>query len=168
MSWIVVLAALGVLLLVTAVVALVVIVVMLRVSTHGPRHDAANDERNFSTMTLEQRPAPLPLSASTAVYAPGREAQAPAQLATAFPQLEVLELLGKGGMGAVYKARQPHLDRFVALKVLPSETGAGSAERFSREARALARLSHPNIVAVYDFGRVAGLNYFIMEYVDGV
>src|SRR5579862_7802606 len=90
------------------------------------------------------------------------------ELARLFPQLEILTLLGKGGMGAVYKARQPDLDRFVALKVVPSEIGAGSAERFSREARALARLSHPNIVAVYDFGRVAGLNYFIMEYVDGV
>src|SRR5690349_16832515 len=73
-----------------------------------------------------------------------------ADLARLFPQLEILTLLGKGGMGAVYKARQPDLDRFVALKILPSETGAGSAERFSREARALARLSHPNIVGVYD------------------
>jgi serine/threonine protein kinase len=90
------------------------------------------------------------------------------ELTRLFPQLEILTLLGKGGMGAVYKARQPDLDRFVALKILPSETGAGSAERFTREARALARLSHPNIVAVYDFGRVDGLNYFIMEYVDGV
>jgi hypothetical protein len=81
------------------------------------------------------------------------------ELTRLFPQLEILTLLGKGGMGAVYKARQPDLDRFVALKILPSETGAGSAERFTREARALARLSH--------FGRVDGLNYFIMEYVDG-
>ena len=78
-------------------------------------------------------------------------------MARLFPQLEILELLGKGGMGAVYKARQPALDRLVALKILPPRPGSdpGFAERFTREARALARLSHPNIVAVYDFGQVS-------------
>jgi serine/threonine protein kinase len=93
----------------------------------------------------------------------------PARLAEYFPQLEILELLGQGGMGAVYKARQPGLDRLVALKILPSRAGSdpGFAERFNREARALARLSHPNIVAVYDFGQTHGLHYFVMEYVDG-
>ena len=76
------------------------------------------------------------------------------ELAPLFPQLEILELLGKGGMGAVYKARQPGLDRLVAVKILPPEIShdAAFAERFQREARALARLSHPHIVAVYDFG----------------
>ena len=96
---------------------------------------------------------------------------APAELAARFPQLEVISLLGRGGMGAVYKARQPGLDRLVALKILPPEIGQDPAfsERFTREARALARLSHPHIVAVYDFGRTPdGLFYFIMEYVDGV
>src|ERR1035441_6942517 len=78
-------------------------------------------------------------------------------LARLFPQLEILELIGRGGMGAVYKARQPGLDRLVALKILPPRTGSdpGFAERFTREARALARLSHPNIVGVYDFGQVS-------------
>jgi len=90
-------------------------------------------------------------------------------LARLFPQLEVLEPIGKGGMGAVYKARQKDLDRLVALKVLPVRAGTdpGFTERFTREARALARLSHPNIVAVYEFGQVDSLHYFIMEYVDG-
>lgn len=94
----------------------------------------------------------------------------PGQLARHFPQLEIIELLGQGGMGAVYKARQPGLDRLVALKVLPPEVGSESsfADRFTREARALARLSHPNIVAVYDFGQAGGLWYFIMEFVDGL
>ena len=66
-----------------------------------------------------------------------------------------------GGMGAVYKARQPALDRFVALKILPPRIAdsPGFAERFNREARALARLVHPNIVAVHDFGRAGGLYY---------
>jgi predicted Ser/Thr protein kinase len=93
-----------------------------------------------------------------------------AEVARLFPQLELLSLLGKGGMGAVYKARQPALDRVVALKILPSgvATGPGFAERFTREARALARLSHPNIVAVHEFGQADGLHYFVMEFVDGV
>ena len=91
------------------------------------------------------------------------------ELAPLFPQLEILELIGQGGMGAVYKARQPELDRLVALKILAPQTAndPGFAERFGREARALARLSHPNIVAVYDYGRPGGFHYFIMEYVDG-
>ena len=95
---------------------------------------------------------------------------APEEIAPHFPQLEVLELLGQGGMGVVYKARQPRLDRLVALKVLPPGIGADPAfaERFAREARSLARLNHPNIVTIYDFGQAGELYYFLMEYVDGV
>jgi serine/threonine protein kinase len=91
-------------------------------------------------------------------------------LAKRFPQLEILELLGQGGMGAVYKARQPKLDRLVAVKVLPAEWGKDPAfaERFAREARALARLTHPHVISVFDFGESDGLYYFVMEYVDGV
>jgi len=94
----------------------------------------------------------------------------PEELARQFPQLEILELLGQGGMGVVYKARQRQLDRLVALKILPPQIGQTEAfaERFTREARSLARLSHPRIVIIYDFGHTeAGLYYFIMEYVDG-
>ena len=94
----------------------------------------------------------------------------PAELAGQFPQLEILELLGQGGMGVVYKARQQQLDRLVALKILPPQIGRTEAfaERFTREARSLARLSHPRIVMIYDFGHTeAGLYYFIMEFVDG-
>ena len=106
------------------------------------------------------------------------------QLANKFPQLEILELLGRGGMGAVYKARQHGLDRLVAIKILPPEIGhdAAFAERFTREARALARLTHSHIVTIYDFGQtlpsastgevgkdgVGSLFYILMEYVDGV
>lgn len=94
----------------------------------------------------------------------------PDQLAQHFPQLEILDLVGHGGMGAVYKARQRGLDRMVALKILPPEVGQDPsfAERFSREARALAKLNHPHIVGVYDSGNVDGLYYLLMEYVDGV
>src|SRR2546423_3378140 len=91
-------------------------------------------------------------------------------LAERFPQLELLELLGRGGMGSVYKARQKNLDRLVALKVIPPEAAKDPtfAERFQREARAMARLNHANIVTVYDFGQVGDLYYLLMEYVDGV
>ncbi|HWW02444.1 MAG TPA: protein kinase [Candidatus Acidoferrum sp.] len=92
------------------------------------------------------------------------------EMARLFPQLEIQGFIGKGGMGAVYKARQPGLDRLVALKILPPQvaSGPGFAERFNREARALAKLNHPNIVAVHEFGQVNGLPFFIMEFVDGV
>jgi serine/threonine protein kinase len=87
-----------------------------------------------------------------------------------FPQLEILELLGQGGMGVVYKARQRRLNRLVALKILPPSIGEqpAFAERFRREAQALARLSHWNIVQVHDFGETDEFYYFIMEFVDGV
>ncbi|HAV63958.1 MAG TPA: serine/threonine protein kinase, partial [Verrucomicrobiales bacterium] len=87
-----------------------------------------------------------------------------------FPQLEIIDLIGQGGMGVVYKARQPQLDRFVALKILPDEAGRDPAfaERFSREAKTLARLNHPNIVSVYDFGQAGGHYFLMMEFVDGM
>jgi serine/threonine protein kinase len=90
-------------------------------------------------------------------------------LAPHFPQLEILELLGYGGMGVVYRARQRTLDRIVALKLLSvgPDAGADFTDRFTREARALASLSHPSIVTVFDFGQ-AGPHYFLsMEFVDG-
>jgi predicted Ser/Thr protein kinase len=91
------------------------------------------------------------------------------EIARHFPQLEILALLGRGGMGIVYKAKQKHLDRVVALKVLPPEISrdATFAERFAREARALAKLNHPNIVSIFDSGENDGLFYFVMEFVDG-
>ncbi|EMI40734.1 serine/threonine-protein kinase [Rhodopirellula sp. SWK7] len=91
------------------------------------------------------------------------------RLTEIFPMLEIIELIGAGGMGAVYKARQPGLDRFVALKILPEEFGhdVKFALRFTREARTLAKLSHPNIVPVFEFGNVDDTYYFLMEFVDG-
>jgi tRNA A-37 threonylcarbamoyl transferase component Bud32 len=92
------------------------------------------------------------------------------RIAAAFPQLEILELIGRGGMGFVFKARQPHLDRYVALKLLPDKLAKDPqfAERFNREGRVLAKLNHPNIVSVFDFGQTGGFYYLTMEYVDGV
>ena len=111
-------------------------------------------------------------SAGNTTLSPRRNFVPPtlAELAPHFPQLEILELIGQGGMGAVYRARQPSLDRLVALKILAPETDRdpGFAERFTREARALARLAHPNIVAVYDFGQAGPFHFLLMEFVDGV
>ncbi|MEQ1861898.1 MAG: bifunctional serine/threonine-protein kinase/formylglycine-generating enzyme family protein [Chthoniobacteraceae bacterium] len=101
-------------------------------------------------------------------------------LQRALPQYEVIELLGLGGMGAVYKGVQRSLDRFVAIKILPSgiadEHDVHYAERFKIEAKAMARLSHPGIVSVFDTGETApsagsgqatGLLYFVMEFIEG-
>lgn len=109
-------------------------------------------------------------AAEAAPSEPGGDARPDlAQLAQHFPQLEILDLLGQGGMGVVYKARHTKLDRIVALKILPTRVGLDPAfaERFIREARALARLDHPGIVAVYDFGQSERLYYLIMQFVDG-
>jgi serine/threonine protein kinase len=94
----------------------------------------------------------------------------PAEIAPYFPQLEILECLGRGGMGVVYKARQKSLGRLVALKLLAPERekDAQFAERFSREAQALAQLAHPNIVTIHDFGLSNGYFFLLMEYVDGI
>lgn len=78
-------------------------------------------------------------------------------------------LLGRGGMGSVYLAREPALDRLVAIKVLPPDRAQSSdlRERFRREARTAAQLSHPNIVPLLTFGEDEGLMYFVMGYVEG-
>src|ERR1700687_2510892 len=82
---------------------------------------------------------------------------------------EIVEKLGEGGMGVVYKARDTHLDRFVALKVLPPEKVADSERkrRFVQEAKAASALNHPNIVHVYDIANVDGVDYIAMELVEG-
>ena len=104
----------------------------------------------------------------------------PEDLAPYFPKLEIIECLGRGGMGVVYKARQKSLNRLVALKLLAPERADDPlfATRFETEAKALASLNHPHIVGVYDFGQVpvsqhSTFNsqpsfYLLMEFVDGV
>jgi tRNA A-37 threonylcarbamoyl transferase component Bud32 len=93
-----------------------------------------------------------------------------ADVAAQFTELEVIEMVGSGGMGAVYKVRQPQLDRLVALKILSRDLARDPnfAERFNREARVLARLAHPNIVTVFDFGARGPFCFLLMEFVDGV
>ncbi len=86
-----------------------------------------------------------------------------------FGQYQIVEPLGEGGMAAVYKAYQPSMDRFVAIKVLPAQL-AESEEfqaRFKREAKILAHLQHPHILPVFDFGEEEGHPYIVMMYVEG-
>jgi tRNA A-37 threonylcarbamoyl transferase component Bud32 len=126
-------------------------------------HAGSECETGGTSDTESQTPA-------DATTQPGFIPPEPEQLAEQFPQLEILELLGQGGMGAVYKARQKQLDRLVALKILPPEVGQTEAfaERFTREARSMAKLNHQHAVTLYEFGKTdEGLYYFIMEFVDG-
>ncbi len=110
-------------------------------------------------------PLPAAVDARAHHLAPSRE-----RVQAAFPHLEILERIGAGGMGVVFKARQKHLDRLVALKLLPETLAQDPrfAERFNREARVLARLNHPHIVTVHDFGQSGAFCFLLMEFVDGV
>ena len=94
-----------------------------------------------------------------------------AELQLLLPQYEITALIGRGGMGAVYKGRQITLDRAVAIKILSNDlenTDASFAERFKNEARSMAKLSHPGIVAVHDSGETSdGLLYIVMEFIEG-
>src|SRR5262245_2065485 len=105
--------------------------------------------------------------AQTSPTSPTGPEEMPLKPGDTFHGLEIVDILGKGGMGVVYKARQPALDRLVALKILPRRMAIDIdfQERFKREAKALASLSHPNIVAVYDFGAEDGLFFFAMEFI---
>src|SRR5215471_2472241 len=82
---------------------------------------------------------------------------------------QVLSLLGAGGMGEVYLARDPRLDRTVALKTLPGELAADAdrMQRFTREAKAASALNHPNVATIYDVGESDGISFIIMEHVEG-
>ncbi len=102
------------------------------------------------------------------------EPPAPEDLQRLLPQYEISGILGRGGMGAVYKGRQASLERDVAIKVLPETFTKGEDElnfaaRFKQEARAMAKLDHPAIISVHDFGETSeGQLYFVMEFVDGM
>lgn len=91
------------------------------------------------------------------------------ELAELLPQYGIDSFIAHGGMGAVYRGRQLSLDREVAIKVLLTEFGEDAAfrESFTTEARAMARLNHPNLLGVHDYGDINGMPYIVMEYVEG-
>ncbi|MBI2933826.1 MAG: serine/threonine protein kinase [Planctomycetes bacterium] len=122
-----------------------------------------------TVLTRARRPAAPPPQAMAAFLAhdtPVEEALAPGTQLGAY---RIVELLGRGGMGAVYRAQHSMLGRAVALKVLPRSLAQDPefSERFKREAQALAKIHHPNIVDVYDMGTDGDTCFFAMEYVDG-
>src|SRR5438445_12076329 len=84
-------------------------------------------------------------------------------------QFRIVERIGAGGMATVFKAYQPNLDRYVAIKVLPAYHARDPifVKRFAQEARSVAKLVHPNILQIHDFGEEEGITYIVMEYVDG-
>lgn len=113
----------------------------------------------FSAPIMDESP-----STPTEFVAPTLE-----ELEPLFPAYELEAFIAQGGMGAVYKARQKSLDRSVAIKILPREFGDDPQFRasFEAEAKAMARLNHPNLISVYDFGNMEGMLYIIMEFVQG-
>ncbi|MCB1062549.1 MAG: serine/threonine protein kinase, partial [Verrucomicrobiae bacterium] len=102
------------------------------------------------------------------------EPPSPGELQAMLPQYEISDIIGRGGMGAVYKGRQAKLNRTIAIKLLPETFSKGDdelnfAKRFEQEAQAMANLDHPAIISVFDFGETAnGQLYFVMEFVDGM
>ena len=91
---------------------------------------------------------------------------------TRLGKYEIERVIGKGAMGIVYKARDPHIERSVAIKtvrkdVLDADLAQSFLARFRNEARAAGRLSHPNIIGIYEYGEADDIAYIAMEYVDG-
>lgn len=136
-------------------------------SPQDSARDSASETEGLEPAELLARALEEPqLSGSPHAWVPPE----PEHLAKMLPQYEIECILGRGGMGVVYKGRQKDLDRVVAIKLLPAEmaTDEQFVERFRREARTLAKLHHPNIVTIYEFGQtVEGHLFFVMEYVAG-
>lgn len=126
----------------------------------------------FARGNRQPAAAAQPATLDRGSHPANREATYPgvAELNQRLPQFRFFEMIGSGGMGAVYKALQVNLDRPVAIKIMSPEVAndPSFAERFAREAKTLARLSHQHIVNVYDFGQNGNLYYLVMEYIDGV
>lgn len=119
------------------------------------RHKAAENQMPHKDLTISSKTLAPPSSGF--------------QIPQGDDDLEILEEIGRGGMGVVFRARQVKLDRIVALKMILAEshTNPKSLARFRTEAQAVARLSHPNFVQIYEIGERDGFPYFSMEFVEG-
>ncbi len=118
-----------------------------------------------SSDTVSMRPLPTPVGGSLDGQAPSQDVLPNASMG----HFRLLERIGRGGMGDVYKAYDESLERFVAIKVLPPELARDEefVLRFRAEAVAAAKIGHPNIVPVYFFGQEGGLHFFAMQYIEG-
>ena len=121
---------------------------------------------NAETIAGQQSPTldPSPHLGTTSSYHPSRPIRAGAP---AIPGYEILGVLGEGGMGVVYKARQLHMNRIVALKMIRATNWRTMMLTRFRAERAVAKFDHPNIVRVYDSGEHSGQSYMVLEYLDG-
>src|SRR5262249_53562642 len=144
----------------------------LRFPSHGQRLEQEISRRRALRQQEAARPSKL-LAEVTPLPATEADAEPPAEAADGLPDLvagyEVLEELGRGGMGVVYKARHCTLGRTVALKMILGARFASSDElvRFRLEGETAARVQHPNIVQVYEVGTHNGQPFMVLEYVEG-
>lgn len=143
-----------------------------------PRYEVGRNEKFFPRLPRTRTPDkqvprcenilfPIPMSETT--HDTPFEAPAVEEVARLFPSYEIISLIACGGMGAVYHAIQTSLERPVAIKILPREFSTDDEFRagFESEAKAMAKLNHPNLIGVYDFGEVEGLLFIVMEFVAG-
>ena len=128
----------------------------VRLDSAGSREHAAGSGAGTCAASGGERHSDSPL-------------QAPCSLPSQLGEYEILEKLGEGGMGAVYKARHRFMKRLVAVKIIGGTAlkSPQAAERFRREVEATAKVEHPNIVAAYDAGEHQGVHYLVMQFVDG-
>jgi formylglycine-generating enzyme required for sulfatase activity len=135
----------------------------------GERVGAEDYLARFPLLSRQRLDRNIRRQEQAAGAAPARTASTPAPGGLAIPGYEVLGVLGEGGMGVAYKARQVALNRVVALKMIlhAEHAAADLRERFRIEAQALARLQHPNIVQIHEVGECAGLPYFSLEFCAG-
>jgi hypothetical protein len=142
----------------------------LRTTDHDPRVATPATD-----VTTDGTPGAPPVDGGTVSYVPGQNAEplsAEAERgpgAVAVPGYEIERVLGRGGMGVVYKARHLALKRTVALKMILAggHAGPGELTRFRIEAEAVARLQHPNIVQIHEVGEADGHPYCTLEFVEG-
>jgi len=131
-----------------------------------PDFHIANDEdsRQSDRQPLQELPD-VKIAAGDAPIVAGKDPY----LGRQFGGYELVQKVGQGGMGLVYKGRQVSLDRVVAVKILNKALCDNEEfiKRFEREAKSIARINHPNIMAVYDFGQTDGMWYMVVEYIEG-